>query len=294
MPPTPSVVTSIPFESRYFTIFRFASMSCSRVWPCHGLMGERILMECLPFAPTTSSTAYVVVVHLNLDVLAPARPDAEVRRDHDVSRKPRDYVPAVADLRKLRIVFIAFKSTDAPQRYGALHERVPRRAGRLAIGDCIWPCGVVEDGQMPAGDVAPRVEADVRLRQPVVRMRLARVAVGRMAEQLPCGVGRHAPPVRVHAEEESGPPAAVVREAVLAPVPDERGDRVDALLEERREVYLVVIRVARIRPAFADNRKAHVVAAKQENTLAMICHLLIRPLLSTPRTKEPWFFNSML
>ena len=55
MPLTPSVVTSTPFESRYFTMFRFAATSCSRVWPCHGLMGERNLMLCLPPELTTGN-----------------------------------------------------------------------------------------------------------------------------------------------------------------------------------------------------------------------------------------------
>ena len=182
------------------------------------------------------AAATIVVGHYP-DHLATVRLDLEVWSYLGVVRQL-----AIDGVIGLTYRDIFLESVILPHRDRALDKLAHRRPRHLIhIVGPVHLAADVKARHIPTLHLFARVEADVAFRETVVRMRGVRAAVGWVRNAEPGFVGKDLQFRRYGLEDQRRLTAAVVAEPLLSEVPEQDGDRVVALLEERCDVNLVVI-----------------------------------------------------
>ena len=182
------------------------------------------------------AAATIVVGHY-LDHLSPVRLDLEVWSYLGVVRQL-----AIDGVIGLTYRDIFLESVILPHRDRALDEFAHRRPRHLIhIVGSVHLAAHIKAWHIPSLQFFARVEADVAFRETVVRVRSLRAAVGRIWNAEPGLVGKDLQFRRDGLEDQRRLTAAVVAEPLLSEVPEQDSYRVVALLEEGRDVNLVVI-----------------------------------------------------
>ena len=155
-----------------------------------------------------------------------------------------------------------------PKRYGALHEVVPRRHACFAQRNRPMETRV---GILfcPSCIFLACIETDVGFGQAPVGMRGSRLLVGFVRLTFPRSIRKNLELLGLTIEEQSGLTTAVVREPVLAEIPQEDGDGVLPFREIRGDVHAVVVGVSGVGTSFQSSLEHHQLAIDPHPVLAV-------------------------
>ena len=112
------------------------------------------------------------------------------------------------------------------------------------------PVEIRQGGRLPRPDIPTRVETDIRFGQPEIRMRLVRIPESRMDTTQPQGVAFQGEVFPVRRKQQSCPAAVLMGKTVLSEMPQQNGDTVLPLAQERSDVHPIVIGILGCRPPF--------------------------------------------
>lgn len=155
-----------------------------------------------------------------------------------------------------------------PKRYGTLHEVVPRRHACFAQGNRPMETRV---GILfcPSCIFLACIETDAGFGQTPVGMRSSCLLVGFVRLAFPRGIRKNPELLGLTIEEQTGLTTAVVREPVLAEIPQEDGDGVLPFREIRGNVHAVVVGVSGVGTSFQSSLKHHQLAIDPHPVLAV-------------------------